>query len=50
MKIIEFDKWVKNMNANIMKFNQNKNVVDVFDSNDMIEKWRKIHSINKIIN
>ena len=35
---IKLDKWIKNMNANIAKFDQNENIINIFDDNNMIEK------------
>ena len=38
------------MNADTAESDQNKNTIDVFDSNNVTEKWREIHLFNKIIN
>ena len=46
---IELNEQMKNTNADTVKFDQDENTADVFDSNDAAERWKKIHSFNKII-
>ena len=41
---------MKNTNADTAESDQDKNTADVFDNNDVVEKWKRIHSINKIVN
>ena len=45
---IELDRWIKNVNADTARSDQNKNTADVFDSNNVIKRWKRIHSVNKI--
>ena len=38
------------MNADTAKSDQNENTINVFDDDNVIKKWKKIHLIDKIIN
>ena len=47
---MKLDKQIKNTNADTAKSDQDEDAADVFDDNNMIEKWKKIHLINRIAN
>ena len=39
---------MKNTDADTVKSDQNRNIVDVFDNNDAVKKWKEIHSFDRI--
>ena len=45
---VEFNKQMKNVNAGIIKSDQNKNTADVFDDDNVTERWREIHSFDRV--
>ncbi len=40
---------MKNINAGTVKFDQDRDTADVFNNNNAIKRWRRIHSVDRII-
>ena len=45
---VELNRQMKNTNADTAESDQNRDTADVFDNDNVIKKWRKIHSFDKI--
>ena len=41
---------MKNADADTVKSDQDRNIINVFNNNNVAEKWRRIYSFNRVAN